>query len=113
MHTVSEPYIPNGSMKHMKRITVEFEIPSGANPIQATLDYKYLNYGVVEYWFDSQKQKNGSSTWISDEYGIYCDNCETEVEEISKITPYCPYCGKYMKNYTDMKCPSEDDGFDK
>lgn len=93
--------------KFYKRVEVPFEIPMRADPIQATLDFKYKNYGYVEYFFSTKEQKNGFSSWVSDEWGIYCSNCEETIESIEKVTPYCPYCGKPMKNYNEIKYPYE------
>lgn len=98
MHTISKPYLEG--TQHKRDITVTFKIPSGATPIQATLDYKYLKFGCVEYWFDKEIQKSGSGRWLyDDEYqGYFCSSCEYSP---GKVTQYCPECGKYMSNYMD------------
>lgn len=57
MHTIGKPFIPEKGIKTKKIVTVDFEIPGGATPIQATLDFKYLKYGCVEYIFDKEEQK--------------------------------------------------------
>lgn len=95
MHTISEPFIKDTRFK--RKVTVDFEIPMGATPIQATLDFKYLKYGCTEYFFKTEKYENGSAKWVYDEElrSNFCSSCDYST---SKITPYCPECGKYMGN---------------